>query len=123
MVYPLSERRKGPDLWLRLLTATGLISGLSLVVALLVTAIAKPEVETFFDRYYNVQMRKSWDMELIELIFYLLLFCLFTSLLGLGINAWRWRRKGDYIRASLIFTLGVALFGLAGCLLLMSRYS
>jgi uncharacterized membrane protein len=123
MAPPPSERRKGPDLWLKVLTVSGLISGISLVFALFVTAMAKPEVETFFDRYYNVRMRKSWDMELIELISYLLLLCLFSSFLGLGINARRRRRKDDYIRASLIFTLGVALFGLAGCLMLIGRYS
>lgn len=123
MAHSPSERRKGPDLWLSVLTLSGLTSGLSLVFALLLTAIAKPEVETFFDRYYNVQMRKSWDVELIELIAYLLLVCLFSSFLGLGINARRRRRKDDYIRASLIFTLGVSLLGLAGCLMLISRYS
>jgi len=123
VAYPPTERRKGPDLWLKVLTFSGLISGVSLVVALFVTALAKPEVETFFDRYYNVRMRKSWDMELMEVIFYLLLLCLFSSLFGLGINVWRRRRKGDYIRASLIFTLGVALFGLAGWLVLVQQSS
>lgn len=123
MAHSPEERRKGTDPWLKVLTASCLMSGISLVVALFITALAKPEVETFFDRYYDVHMRANWDMALIELIASLLILCLLSSLFGLGINAWRRRRKEDYIRASLIFTLALAIFGLVGCFILISRYA
>ena len=116
-----TERRKGPDLWLKLLTWSGLLSGICLVAALFVTALAKPEVETFFDRFYNLRLRRSWDMDLFHYIFYLLLLCLFSSFGGLLINSRRKRRKNDYTRASLVVTLVISLVGLAFYFYLVSR--
>lgn len=121
MNRPDKERRKGPDLWVRLLTWTGLASGTSLVAVLFITAVAKPQVETFFDRFYNLHLRRSWDMELMQYIFYLLLVCLFCSLGGLIINSRRKRRKEDHIRASLIVMLCISIFGLIQYLILISR--
>ncbi len=121
MNRPHIERRKGPDLWIRLLTWSGLISGISLVTVLFITAMAKPQVETFFDRFYNLRLRRSWDMDLMNYIFYLLLLCLVCSLGGLIINSRRRRRKDDHIRASLIVMLCISVFGLIQYLLLISR--
>jgi len=115
------ERRKGSDLWLRLLTWSGLVSGISLFAVLIITAMAKPQVETFFDRFYNLRLRRSWDMDLMNYIFYLLLLCLVCSLGGLIINSRRRRRKEDHICASLIVMLCTSLFGLALYLILISR--
>lgn len=121
MNRPYVDRRKGPDLWIRLLTWSGLISGVSLVAVLFITAVAKPEVETFFDRFYNLRLRRSWDMELMQYIFYLLLLCLFCSVGGLIINSRRKRRKEDHTRASLIVMLIISLFGLAQYFYLVSQ--
>ncbi len=123
MTRPFVDRRKGPDLWLKLLTWSGLASGISLVAALFLTAVAKPEVETFFDRFYNLKLRRSWDMELVQYIFFLLLLCFLLSITGLVINSRRKRRKEDHIRASLVVMLGVSLFGLIQSLILLSRYN
>ncbi len=122
MTRPYVDRRKGPDLWIRLLTWSGLLSGVSLVAALFITALAKPEVETFFDRFYNLRLRRTWDMELMHYIFYLLLICLFSSIGGLVINSRRKRRKDDHTRASLIVMLCISLFGLVQYLILSSRH-
>ena len=121
MNRPRIDRRKGPDLWIKMLTWSGLISGISLVAALFITAMAKPQVETFFDRFYNLRLRRSWDMDLMNYIFYLLLLCLACSLGGLIINSRRRRRKEDYIRASLIVMLCISLFGLFGYLIILNR--
>lgn len=118
-----NERREGPDFWIKLLTWSGLLSGISLVGALFITAVAKPEIETFFDRFYDLRLRRSWDLELMEYIFYLLLFCLFSSIGGLIINSLRKRRKTDQTRASLIFMICVSFFGLVQYLILVSRYN
>lgn len=121
MTRPYVDRREGPDLWIKLLSWLGVLSGVSLVAALFVTTIAKPEVETFFDRFYNLRLRRAWDMELMQYIFYLLLICLFSSIAGLVINSRRKRRKDDHVRASLIVMLCISLFGLVQYLVLMSR--
>lgn len=120
MNRPYHDRRKGPDLWIKLLTWSGITSGLSLVAVLFITAMAKPEVETFFDRFYNLHLRRSWDMALMQYIFYLLLVCLFCSIAGLVINSRRKRRKDDHTRASLIVMLCISIFGLIQYLVLAS---
>ncbi len=117
------ERREGPDFWIRLLTWSGLLGGISLVGALFITAVAKPEIETFFDRFYDLRLRRSWDLELMEYIFYLLLFCLFSCIGGLVINHLRKRRKADQTRASLIFMICISIFGLVQYLILVSRHN
>ncbi|WP_020675328.1 hypothetical protein [Geopsychrobacter electrodiphilus] len=121
MTHRNTDRREGPDLWIKLLTGSGLLSGVSLVAALFVTARAKPEVETFFDRFYDLRLQKSWDLELMEYICYLLLICLFSSLGGLLINSRRKRRKADHIWSSLIFMSCVSVFGLLAYSILISH--
>ncbi len=123
MNRPYVERRKGPDLWIKLLTWSGITSGISLVAVLFITAVAKPQVETFFDRFYNLRLRRSWDMELMQYIFYLLLLCFFSSIIGLIINSRRKRRKDDHTRASLIVMLAISIFGLVQYLILVSGNS
>lgn len=118
---PTTERREGPDFWIKLLTWSGLISGLCLIAAMFITAVAKPEVETFFDRFYDLRLRRAWDLELMQYIFYLLLICLFCSIGGLAINSKRKRRKNDHTRASLIVMICISIFGLVQYLILMSK--
>ncbi len=120
MHRPQADRREGPDVWIRLLTWSGLLSGASLVAALFITAVAKPEIETFFDRYYDLRLRQTWDMELMQYLFYMLLICMFCSIAGLIINSKRKRRKSDHTRASLIVMLCISIIGLVQYLLLIN---
>ena len=80
----LHNRRKSPDLLLRLLTWTNAVAVISLAAALCITAIAKPELETFFDRYYNLPLRHTWNRHLIGYIGLMLAISLGTSIVGAG---------------------------------------
>jgi hypothetical protein len=115
------DRREGPDLWIKLLTGSGVLSGISLVAAMFITALAKPEVETFFDRFYDLRLRRSWDLELMHYIYYLLLLCLVSSIAGLLISRRRKRRRQDHIHALLIVMLVFSIFGLILYFILLSR--
>ena len=108
----LHNRRKRPDLLLRLLTWTNAVAVISLAAALCITAIAKPELETFFDRYYNLPLRHTWNRHLIGYIGLMLAISLGTSIVGLFINSRRLRRKDDHIRATLVLSLIIALVSL-----------
>lgn len=89
------------------------VSGwLILLTALLVLGEARPPVETFFERWYNIQLRASWNLELARYIYYLMLLGLGTSLTGLAINSRRLRRKGDEWRVSLVLVAAISLLGL-----------
>lgn len=112
MSLKLNNRRKRPDLLLNLLTGFNAIAVISLAAALVVTAIAKPELETFFDRYYNLQLRQNWNHDLVGYIGLLLALSCLTSIIGLVINSRRLRRKGDYIHSTLILSLVVSIVGM-----------
>ena len=90
------------------------IAAVGLFTALCITAAAKPETVTFFDHYFNVKVyrRPHWDMALVDYIAIMLAFSCLTSIGGLVINSRRLKRKGDYIRATLVVCLVVSLAGL-----------
>jgi hypothetical protein len=110
---------------MRLLTIANVGAAASLFAALCLTAMAKPELETFFDRFYNVNLyrRPNWDMNLMNYIGGMLLTCCLISLTGLYINSKRLRRKGDYIRATQVVSLIIAIFGLFLYLKFMLTYA
>jgi hypothetical protein len=85
---------------------------ISLAAALCVAAIAKPELETFFDRYYNLQLRQTWNQDLIGYLGLLLGLSCIASIVGLAINSKRLRRKSDHIHVTLILSLIVSLIAL-----------
>ena len=112
MSLKLPNRRKRTDPLLRLLTWLNALAVVCLLAALCLTAIAKPELETFFDRYYEIPVRQTWNRDLLGYIGPLLGVSLLSSLSGLFVNRQRLRRKGDYIHATLVICLLLSLVGL-----------
>jgi hypothetical protein len=112
VVYP--DRRNKKDPLLKYLAIANAVAAIGLFVAICITAVAKPEVETFFDRFYkvNVYRRPHWDMVLVDYIAIMLAFSGITSIIGLLINSRRLKRKGDYIRATLVICLVMSVAGL-----------
>lgn len=110
--YPRVERRQRPDFWVRSLEWLVVASWLLLLMALMVLSKAKPQVETFFERYYQLPLDSTWDL---ELLFYLRLLMgvgLCLSIAGLVINWRRSRRAGDEYRVSLVILGIISLIGL-----------
>ncbi len=105
-------RRKGPDLWSRSLRYLALTGWLLLVSAFFILDLAKPKVETFFERVYDIHLYQQWDMDLARYILWLMVFGLLFSLVGLVINAKRKRRYTDYWRLSLILLGIISLSGM-----------
>ncbi len=85
---------------------------LILLAALFVLAEARPPRMTFFERWFDLRLRTTWNLELARYIFYLMLLGLGTSLTGLAINSRRLRRRGDEWRVSLILVAVISLLGL-----------
>lgn len=109
-----NNRRKHKDPLLQMLAWANAIAAIGLFSALCIAAVAKPEAVTFFDRFYkvNVYRRPHWDMVLVDYIALMLAISGLTSIIGLIINSRRLKRKGDYIRATLVVCLAVSLAGL-----------
>lgn len=110
--YP--NRRKTKDPLLKFLTWAHAVAAIGLFIAVCIAAVAKPEAVTFFDRFYqvNVYRRPHWDMLLVDYIAIMLALSGLTSIIGLAINSRRLKRKGDYVRATLVICLLVSLAGL-----------
>ena len=107
-----SRRHRRRDPLLLALRWLSLVGWLALLAALFVLAEARPPVETFFERWYGLRLRSSWNLDLARYIFYLMLLGLGTSLTGLVINSRRLRRRGDEWRVSLILVAIISLLGL-----------
>ncbi len=105
-------RRKGPDLWSRSLRYLALAGWTLLVSAFFILDRAKPKVETFFERVYDIRLHQRWDMELARYILWLMVLGLLLSIVGLIINAHRNRRRTDQWRLSLIFLGVISLSGI-----------
>ena len=110
------ERRKSTDFWSRLLVKLNIVSWGILILILLVFHRAQPEFETFFDRFYQLSLRTSWDVQYLYYLMILVIFGILVSISGLVLGVFRGRRSKDHKKA-LIFTgilssvlLGVCLW-------------
>ncbi len=103
------DRRKGADIWVRTLNILAITAWSCFVVALVLFHYARPELETGVARYFNLSVRDNWIVSLkVWLEGFLVLCCVF-SLISMGINFRRLRRKGDRFQYNLIILLLVAV--------------
>jgi len=106
------NRRKGPDLWLRLLTVFGIVGWIAVIAEMIIADKARPPFETIATRVANMKLRSTWDMELAWYLFCLMCSGLFISLGGIIINSRRMNRKDDHVRINLIVLGVVSIFGI-----------
>ncbi len=114
----LPRRRKGPDLWVRAIQWVAGVAWSLFIAFLLFLGLAKPEGQTFFDKYYNIQRSGRWNTNLLDLCFYLLVGTFLICLAGLIINSRRCRRKTDRYNRSLVVIGLLSLLGIIGFLVL-----
>ena len=112
MNHGYKNKRRQSDLILKLLSWMNAIAVASLVVVLFLVAFAKPDLETFFDRYYDISLRTNWKSGFFIYIGFFLCLSLIASLVGLYLNSKRLKRKEDFIRATLIISLIISLIGI-----------
>ncbi len=112
MMQTPTNRRKRSDPVLRLLTWCHSAAVIALAAALGILAVAKPKVETFFDRYYGIALRKTWDLELANYIGVMLVISSLLGIIGLILNSRRLRRRDDHIHVTLLISLIISLVGL-----------
>jgi formate hydrogenlyase subunit 3/multisubunit Na+/H+ antiporter MnhD subunit len=112
-----TDRRKGPDIWVKALRWAGIIGWLAMLVSYILLDRAKPERGTFIDMMYfeqlgiPVNVSSQWDADLVSYIFFLMVLGLCISVAWLLINAGRHRRKDDGYRKYLVFLGLTSLFG------------
>ncbi|OHB71663.1 MAG: hypothetical protein A2W17_03630 [Planctomycetes bacterium RBG_16_41_13] len=83
-----------------------------MITALLIFGAAIPEVESFFDRKFNMQLISTWNRKLSSYLFHIMIVWLCVSVTGLVINSRRCRRKDDEFHISLVFLGIISVFGI-----------
>jgi hypothetical protein len=107
----VKKRRHGPDTLTRSIHYFSVISWILIGALVVLFSIAKPETSFNF-MGQTVNMNQGWDPGIVQDIFYLMLFLLSISILGLIANAARHRRKEDRYNKSLLFFIFLSIFGI-----------
>lgn len=108
----IPERRKSSGILLKMISVFGFVSWLLMLPVLVLVEKAKPQLETFLDRWIELEVDTSWDLTLYRYAFYLMLVVLVLSFMGLTLNAFRLRRKTDSWRINLIIVFLLSLSGI-----------
>ena len=108
---PLDRRRK-PDIVIRLVNAISIVGWMMINLCTLLTINSKPEQTNMFYKMFNIPVRDYWDFSLLSIVFFLLMFLFAVALIGILLNATRQRRKTDKMNKSLIFQAAMAVLGM-----------
>lgn len=92
---PRKNRRKGPDWVVQSFHWLSVIGWVLLIVALGLSHMAKPEMNTGLVRYWGIQIRDYWEPTLTGQLIYLLWWCCLVSLCSIVLNQFRLRRATD----------------------------
>ncbi len=112
------ERRCKIDIWVKTLNLVNFLAWILIVVILVVFERARPQFESFFDRFYKLKLRVNWDMKFIDYLIWLVAVCIIISISGLLLGLARARREEDCSTVGLLimglislgFLIGVELF-------------
>lgn len=107
------NRRKGPDWLVNMLQWLSLAGWAFFVIAMGLSHLAKPEMNSGLVRYWGINIREYWDPALVPQLIYLLWWCCGISLLSILINQFRLRRKTDRFRYNFIVLLLTSLAALS----------
>ncbi len=105
------ERRRGKDLWLRVLSWLGIATAVIVTALMMLLVKAKPETFSSMDQTY-LPLRSYWNWEFVDYCFYLLVLGFFSSSIGLVINSRRLKRKHDHVHLNLVFLWLVSVAGI-----------
>jgi len=113
-VQNFTERRKGEDFWLKTIKILAVIAWAIFTVSIYLLGKAQPQIESFFERWLKVSVRKEWDSRLLKYFFNFMIIIFYLSGSGLIINTRRHKRKTDSYNKTLIIFFFISAF----CLLI-----
>jgi membrane associated rhomboid family serine protease len=73
---------------------------------------ARPQVEIFLDRFFEIEVRETWDNNKLKTAFHLLVFLFLFSTFSIFLNFKRLKRSTDRIRKSFIISLAGSVIGI-----------
>ncbi len=107
------DRRSGPDFWVRILGWLGGISWVLMFAAMFIIDRAKPEAEKIITRASGAEVSTTWNQTLLGYLFYLVIFGVCVSTVGIMINSRRYRREEDRFRLTIIVLGMLSIVGIA----------
>lgn len=107
-----AERRRGPDIFVKLVHWIGIIAWIFATIILVIIEAAKPEFETFFDRMLNLHLRTTWDLDVAQYAFLFMLLLFYVCVIAILINSRRMKRKTDRFNKSIIALAILSLIGI-----------
>ena len=110
----MKNKRSGKqDLWAKFLVCLSLFVWILVAGILIIIEIARPQFESFFDRFYNLNLRTSWDTDFFYALYYLSIAGLIVSTTGFFLSLFRARRINDSNYISFFIIWLVCITGLA----------
>lgn len=109
---PAGDRRRRKDLLSRVLIGLNISAWILIIPILMVFHRTQPEFETFFDRFYGLELRTFWDIKYLYILIYLVMAGIVLSLSGLLISIFRARRRNDHL-------FPLVIMGLVSCIFLI----
>lgn len=109
----MKNRRCGDDIIISTVKIVGVLSWGLLIPAIFILAYAKPpEIETFFDRLFGVQISNAWDKNILSTlpVIFALIFVLTTT--GIVLNLRRMKREEDRINRSLLVNWALSVIAM-----------
>ena len=89
------ERRQKPDIWARTLFFLNILAWVLLLSLFLIFHRAQPEFESFFDRFYRLNLRTHWDIQYLTYLLYCVSISITVCLSGIFLGKFRGRRSTD----------------------------
>lgn len=110
---PRKNRRKGPDWVVLSFHWLSVVGWVILIVALGLSHMAKPEMNSGLVKYWGIQIRDYWEPTLTGQLIYLLWWCCLVSLCSIILNQFRLRRATDRQQYNSVALFLIALAALS----------
>lgn len=95
MSWQGEDRRKQPDIWVKIARALSVIAWVLFIVAMIVSHFAAPETDFGIVRYHDMESRKFWIKPLTNYLYATLWTAALISYICMVVNRYRARRATD----------------------------
>jgi len=106
------NRRRGPDFVIKVINGIAGFAWICIFLIFVFVAMAKPKLQGFSRGMGAIT--GGWDTSWLDVVFFLLVFLVLLSVIGITFNFMRMKRKSDRIRATLVLSGVLAFIGLIG---------
>ena len=111
MDFQKEDRRQKKDFWLYCSRYLAIGGWLLFIVAIVVSFYAAPEVSYGVVRFHNVEIRKVWQPQLTNYLYFILWFNAAATFVAIIINHFRTRRATDInnnFNLAILFFISIA---------------